>query len=100
MRHFLISSLLLIAVSVSTITGCAGTAFKWSDARRIEQGMPKGQVVQLMGAPNLITARGDAQRYVWVWSNGMTGETRSLAVDFDKEGKAVTVPPIPDEFKD
>ncbi len=81
--------------------GCAGTAFKWSDARRIEAGMSKADVSAMLGAPNRVaTIPNDGTRYVWVWVNTMAGTTRTLVVDFDKSGRVIKAPPIPDEFTD
>lgn len=81
------------------LAACAGTAFKWDDARKIEEGMTTSQVTQIVGTPNTVSARGDTLRYVWVWVNGLSGQTRTLVVDF-KDGKVIKAPPIPAEFKD
>lgn len=83
------------------LIGCAGTPFKWADARRIEPGMTKSDVTAMMGTPNRVaTIPNDATRYVWVWVNTMAGSTRTLVVDFDKTGRVIKAPPIPDEFVD
>lgn len=80
---------------------CAGTPFKWADARQIEAGMTKPEVTAKLGAPTRVaTIPNDATRYVWVWVNTMAGSTRTLVVDFDKAGKVIKSPPIPDEFQD
>lgn len=90
----------LLAV-LALCVGCAGTAFKWSDARRVEAGMTKPEVTSMLGAPNrVVTIPNDGTRYVWVWVNTMAGSTRSLVVDFDKSGRVIKAPPIPDEFQD
>lgn len=81
------------------ISGCAGTAFKWSDARKITPGMTTTEATQLIGAPNNITSRDGILIYVWVNVNMLTGETRTLRVDF-KDNKAITTPPVPDSFRD
>lgn len=98
----ILGSLWVIAVAASIfLSGCAGTAFKWSDARRIEAGMTKADVTSMVGAPNRVAALpNDATRYVWVWVNTMAGTTRTLAVDFDKSGRVIKAPPIPEEFQD
>ncbi|MFN7042266.1 MAG: hypothetical protein ACK4OH_14020 [Acidovorax temperans] len=84
---------------VALLTACAGTAFKWSDARRITAGMSIAEVTQIMGAPNTVKSADGQLIYVWVHVNGMTGSTRTLRVDF-KDGKVISPPPIPDSFKD
>lgn len=91
MRNWII--LLTIALSA-----CAGTPFKWDDARRIQAGMSAQELKQLMGEPQTVRASGDVVRYVWVEVNSFTFATKSLAVDL-KDGKVVKAPPIPDEFR-
>ncbi|MFA6015875.1 MAG: hypothetical protein WC742_12495 [Gallionellaceae bacterium] len=90
--------LILIAI-ILMISGCAGTAFKWSDARKITAGMTTAEATQLIGTPNNVTSRDGILIYVWVNVNLLSGETRTLRVDF-KDNKAITSPPIPDSFKD
>lgn len=91
---------LLLALAVC-ISACAGTPFKWSDARRVEPGMSKSQVVSMLGNPTRVaTIPNDATRYVWVWVNTLAGSSKSLSVDFDKTGKVIKAPPIPEEFED
>jgi len=81
------------------ISGCAGTAFKWSDARKITPGMTTTEATQLIGTPNNVTSRDGILIYVWVNVNMLTAETRTLRVDF-RDNKAISAPPIPDSFKD
>lgn len=85
----------ILAVAV---TACAGTPFKWNDARQIRPGMTTAQVTQLVGKPNTVKSQGDTLIYVWVYVNGFSG-TRTLRVDF-RDGKAISAPPIPLEFQD
>ena len=87
-----------IILTVLLLTACAGTAFKWSDARKITPGMTTQEVSQLIGQPTSVTSRDGVLIYVWVWVNTFSG-TRSLRVDF-KDNKAITAPPIPDSFQD
>lgn len=84
---------------IALLTACAGTAFKWSDARKIATGMSINEVTQIMGAPNTVKSADDRLIYVWVHVNGMTGSTKTLRVDF-KDGKVIAPPPIPDSFQD
>lgn len=81
------------------VSGCAGTAFKWSDARRITPGMTPEEVTRLIGTPNNVTSRDGILIYVWANVNLMSGETRTLRVDF-KDNKAISAPPVPDSYKD
>lgn len=93
------SYLLVFVFAIGILCGCAGTAFKWTDARKISSGMTVSEVTQLVGPPNSVKATGDVLIYVWVYVNGFNGTTRTLRVDF-KDGKAITAPPIPDSFQD
>jgi hypothetical protein len=57
--------MLIAAHCALLLISCAGTPFKWSDARRIEPGMTKPEVTAMMGAPNRVaTIPNDATRYV------------------------------------
>lgn len=80
------------------LSACAGTPFKWDDARKIQPGMQLADVKQILGAPNVVRAEGDTVRYVWVEANALAGSTKTLRIDF-KDGKVIKAPPIPDEFK-
>jgi outer membrane protein assembly factor BamE (lipoprotein component of BamABCDE complex) len=77
--------------------GCAGTPFKWDQARQIKPGMTQAEVTALVGEPNSVHAQGDSLIYVWVYVNSFTG-TRTLRLTF-RDGKVIDAPPIPDEFK-
>lgn len=89
---------LLYAFAITLVlAACAGTPFKWDDARKIKEGMSTQEVSALVGTPNSVRAQGDVLRYVWVYVSSFEG-TRTLVVDF-KDGKAIKAPPIPDEFK-
>ena len=83
--------------TTALLTACAGTPFKWDDARKIRAGMSTQEVTAIVGTPNAVKAQGEILRYVWVYVSSFEG-TRTLVVDF-KDGKAIKAPPIPDEFK-
>jgi outer membrane protein assembly factor BamE (lipoprotein component of BamABCDE complex) len=51
MHRALLSSLFAIA-----LTACAGTYFRWEDARKIQQGMTEQQVLALMGNPAAVAS--------------------------------------------
>lgn len=89
----------LTAILALALAACAGTQFKWSQARQIQPGMSTAEVTQLLGAPNTVKSSGDTLIYVWVNVNLMSGTTRTVRVDF-KDGKAISAPPIPPEFQD
>lgn len=81
------------------LTACAGTSFKWDDARKITPGMTTDEVTKLIGTPNTVTSRNGVLIYVWVYVNSLSGGSRTLRVDF-KDNKVMAAPPIPDSFKD
>lgn len=83
---------------VALLVACAGTPFKWADARQIEAGMTPAQVTQLIGPPYSVTAAGDKVIYTWSYV-GVFGSSEALSVVF-KNGKVVAPPPIPASFHD
>jgi len=92
---------LFVIVLCVLLSACAGTAFKWSDARRVQAGQSKQEVTQMLGKPTRVSTLPDNNvRYVWVWVNTFAGSTRSLVIDFDQDGKVIKAPPIPEEFQD
>ncbi len=88
----------LLAILTLSLAACAGTPFKWSQARQIQPGMSTAEVTQLVGTPNSVKSQGDVLTYVWVYVSSFSG-TRTLRVDF-RDGKAISAPPIPPEFQD
>lgn len=87
-----------IILAILLLTGCAGTPFKWNDARKITPGMTTTEVTKLIGTPNNVTSRDGILIYVWVYVDAFMG-SRTLRVDF-KDNKAIAAPPIPDSFQD
>ncbi len=66
MKRFIVIASLLI------LTACAGTPFKWNDARQIKEGMDTNEVTALMGSPTNVASKEDSLVYVWVYYNGLT----------------------------
>lgn len=85
-------------IAILMLSACAGTPFKWSEARNIKAGMTTREVTAIMGAPYSATAVDGLLRYVWVDVSMLNYSTKTLVVDF-KDGKAVNAPPIPAEFQ-
>lgn len=79
------------------LCACAGTPFKWDQARQIKKGMTTSEVTTLVGMPNSVHANNDSLIYVWIYVNSFTG-TRTLTVTF-RDGKVINAPTIPEEFK-
>ena len=88
-----------ICAAVGLLAACAGTSFKWSDARQIREGMTSQEAVALMGRPYLVQSRADGvQVYIWSHASGITGASKSIAVPF-QNGKVTSVPAIPSAYK-
>lgn len=88
---------LFAVVVLAVLMGCAGTPIKWNKARQVKLGMTEPEVTALMGKPYMVSSREGGQRWIWTFATGFGG-VESMTVDF-KEGKVVSVPPIPDSFK-
>lgn len=85
------------ALFALVLAACAGTPFKWDNARQLREGMSEQEVTELMGRPYMVTA--NANGNVWIWSHSTAfGGAQSLSVIF-KDGKAVKVPAVPESFK-
>ena len=88
---------------VLLLTACAsaGTSFSWDQARTVQVGMTKEDVVKTMGSPNRVAAMADGtERWVWVNVNYnmVNMETRSFNISL-RDGRVTQVPNIPAEFK-
>lgn len=89
--------LISIFALAATLVGCAGTPIKWDNARQIKTGMSEAEVTTLMGKPYMVSSREVGQRWIWTFATGFGG-AETMTVDF-KDGKVVSVPPIPASFK-
>ena len=91
----LVLALLLVCTLVA---GCAGTQFKWSDARKIKTGMTTDEVTQLLGEPNGIVSRDGILIYSWSYISLASG-SRAIRIEF-KDNKVTEAPAVPNSFKD
>ncbi len=89
-------TLCMLALSAA-ISGCAGTSFKWDQARQVKEGMTEAEVTQLMGAPYLVKSGQDGMVWVWSHADAFAG-SRSVSVVI-KDGKVTKAPVIPESFK-
>lgn len=90
---------LIAMVFAVILTGCAGSgSINWDNARQVKAGMTESQLTNLMGHPYSIRAQGDTQIWVWVYVNGLTGSSSSVAVPM-KDGKVTADLKVPDSFK-
>ncbi|AEG50076.1 putative lipoprotein [Sphingobium chlorophenolicum L-1] len=87
----------IIMAAAFALTGCVsmGTDYDETAVGRLQKGMTKAEVIQLLGQPNqVITASDGGRRLVWVHSTGsMFGaNARSVGLPFGPDGKLVSVP--------
>jgi len=88
---------ILIAATALAMSACAGTNFKWDDARQIRTGMTEQEVTALMGQPYLVKSEGSKLTWVWSHANAL-GASKAVSVVF-VDGKVAEQPAIPDSFK-
>lgn len=72
-----------------------GTNYDPAAVDRLQVGMTKAEVIQMLGQPNqVITLSGGGQKLIWVHSTGsMFGaEARSVGLPFGPDGKLTEVP--------
>lgn len=87
------ASAVIVAVVLSS---CAGSSFNWDQARSIKTGMTEAQLVDVMGKPYMVTARGDSQIWVYSHANAFAG---AKSVSFIlKDGRVVETPVVPQAF--
>ncbi len=87
----------MLAVAVSVILGgCSsyGAKFTVGDANKVQNGMTREEVIQVMGSkPSSISNGG--KRFMWSYAKvGVLGgsESRAVRFDFDESGKAYGIP--------
>lgn len=86
---------------VCALCACAGTAFKWEQARQIKDGMSVQELSAIMGQPYQVRVDADGQQLLqWVHVDlyGVSGGTRTLNVPI-KDGKVIKAPVIPESFR-
>jgi hypothetical protein len=95
-----------LALSILMIScASAGSYFRWDDVRELQVGMTKQEVVDRLGPPYRQTASkvkdGLQEKYIWSYAqSGMTStKSRSISVIF-LNGKAVSVPTVPEDYRD
>lgn len=87
----------LAAIASLLLAGCVsmGTNYDPAAVDRLQVGMTKAQVIQMLGQPNQsITLAGGGQKLIWVHSTGsMFGaNARSVGLPFGPDGRLIEVP--------
>lgn len=88
----------------AAIAGCTvGNSFTWDQVKLLKPGMTMQQVTDVMGAPPFVTTAGTDPRSgipngqtTATWAEGsLISGSKSLTLQFDADGKLVSVPPVP-----
>ena len=90
LKKFAIGAALMCAGCVSM-----GTDYDVAAVDRLEVGMTKQQVIQMLGQPNqVIDYQDGTQRLVWVHSTGSAfgAKSRSVGLPFSADGTLTDVP--------
>lgn len=86
-----------VAFAALLLAGCVSTGTNYDAAAvdRLQVGMTKAQVVQLLGQPNQVITNSDgSERLIWVHSTGsmLGAKARSVGLPFSREGRLTDVP--------
>lgn len=98
-------AILYLSLILFFIVSCAGANFRWDDARKLKIGMSKQEVESIMGGPPtrktaVQLSEGLKETYIWSYAQAfMQLKSKAVSVVF-LNGKAVSVPPIPEDYKD
>ena len=90
----------LFITLIFVIFGCAGTTFKWDQARLIKEGMSEKELSTTMGPPYQVKVDETGQQlWQWVYADlyGISGGTRTFSVAL-RNGVVVKAPAIPESF--
>lgn len=79
------------------LAGCVSMGTNYNDAAvdRLQVGMTKAQVIDLLGQPNQVVTNADgSERLVWVHSTGsmLGANARSVGLPFGADGRLTDVP--------
>lgn len=88
---------IIMAAVCLLLVGCAGSSFKFDEARKVELGMTEAQLTNLMGSPYSVVSKGDRQIWIWSHANALSGTSQSVSFVM-KDGKVVSLPTIPKSF--
>lgn len=89
-EHMILGAALMLAGCVSM-----GTNFDAAAVSKLQVGMTKAEVIQMLGKPNQVITNSDGtERLVWVHSTGsmMGAKARSVGLPFGADGRLTDVP--------
>lgn len=86
-----------ILAAAFAISGCVsmGTNYDSGAVDRLQVGMTKAEVIQMLGQPNQVITNADgSERLIWVHSTGSAfgANARSVGLPFGPDGKLNDVP--------
>ena len=95
MKSKILASILGLAL-LALSSGCVGTPFRWDTARKIQVGMTKAQVQEIMGKPYVVSTHGESEIWLWSYGTGLgSGGAYKIILN---DGKVIEVPKIPDQL--
>ena len=99
-----ITMIIVLAISMFVMNGCAGKSFTWDDAETVKVGDTAEVVVKKMkGKPYMIKAAevdGKASEvWVWAFASGLTGTAKSVSFVLT-DGIVTKVPTITENIKE
>lgn len=84
------------ALLAASLTGCSaiGDDFVLENARRVQNGMTREEVIAIMGAEPSAVEGGDQGKLVWLYSsaNFLTFNFKRVSFSFDEYGKVYDIP--------
>lgn len=93
MKIQILASTLGLAFALLFFSGCVGTPFRWATARKVQVGMTKTQVQEIMGKPFSRSVAAESE--VWMWSYGTGLGSGGAFKIILKDGVVTEVPKIP-----
>jgi hypothetical protein len=88
---------IIIVVALALLIGCAGSSFKFENARQVTVGMTEAQLIDRMGDPYKKIGKKDYEIWIWSHANGLSGKSQSVSFIM-KDGKVSGLPTIPKSF--
>lgn len=86
-----------VVLAVLLLAGCVsmGTNYDPAAIDRLQVGMTKAQVIQMLGQPNQVVTNSDgSSRLIWVHSTGsmLGAKSRAVGLPFGSDGRLTDIP--------
>lgn len=90
------SSVILAASLLGHLSGCSaiGNDFEWANARRVQNGMTREQVMAIMGSSPSSVEGGDHGKLIWLYSTAdpLSVRLSRVSFSFDAYGRVYGIP--------